>query len=178
MQGQLLLSAMLITTHVLCPDGTFVAKIFRGRNIGFLYAQLRLLFHRVSVAKPSSSRNSSMESFVVCQQFKGGVYMDLPLEIGGFADIRNYVSEEEKDGDKNNAKQNTIQHHVPELPQEVVPFLACGDLSGFGPPGMVLDSDKSYEMDAKDYIAPIAPPIDPPYETSLARQKEERQKKA
>lgn len=70
MQSQLLLAAMLITTHVLCDNGTFVAKIFRGPNIGFLYSQLRLLFERVSIAKPSSSRNSSMESFVVCQKFK------------------------------------------------------------------------------------------------------------
>ena len=33
LQGQLLLSAMLITTHVLCQRGTFCAKIFRGRQI-------------------------------------------------------------------------------------------------------------------------------------------------
>lgn len=167
LQGQLLLSAMLITTHVLCPQGTFCAKIFRGRQISFLYQQLRLLFDRVSVAKPSSSRNSSMESFVVCQHFKGGRYMDLPLEIGGFADIRDYIPK--NDNEKEAASD--------PLPPAVVPFLACGDLSGFGPPGMILDADKSYPMEAKDYIAPIAPPIDPPYETSIARQKEERQKK-
>ena len=166
LQGQLLLSAMLITTHVLCPQGTFCAKIFRGRQISLLYQQLRLLFDRVSVAKPSSSRNSSMESFVVCQQFKGGRYMDLPLEIGGFADIRDYIP-------KNDKEKEAASDH---LPPAVVPFLACGDLSGFGPPGMILDADKSYPMDAKDYIAPIAPPIDPPYETSIARQKEERKK--
>jgi len=67
-QGQLLLSAVNITTHVLCKHGTFVAKIFRGRDVGLLYGQLRLLFNRVSVAKPSSSRNSSIEAFVVCQE--------------------------------------------------------------------------------------------------------------
>lgn len=176
LQGQLLLSAMLITTHVLCDGGTFVAKIFRGRNIGFLYAQLRLLFKRVSVAKPSSSRNSSMESFVVCQSFKGGVYTDLPLEIGGFADIRNHIDQEAKDEDGEKNRLGDVS--AMELPLAVVPFLACGDLSGFAPPGMVLDSDKSYPIDSsKDFVAPIAPPIDPPYETSIARQKEERQKK-
>lgn len=169
LQGQLLLSAMLITTHVLCTKGTFVAKIFRGRNISHLYAQLRLLFERVSVAKPSSSRNSSMESFVVCQNFIGGKYTDLPLEIGGFADVHDYVPKNE-----NPEKRETV---VTELAPAVVPFLACGDLSGFAPPGAILDADKSYPMDSKDYIAPIAPPIDPPYETSIARQKEQRQKK-
>ena len=48
-----------------------------------LYRKLRLLFDRVSVAKPSSSRNSSIEAFVVCQGFKGGKdFTDLPLESG------------------------------------------------------------------------------------------------
>jgi tRNA (cytidine32/guanosine34-2'-O)-methyltransferase len=172
LQGQLLLSAMLITTHVLCPKGTFVSKIFRGRNIGFLYAQLRLLFERVSVAKPSSSRNSSMESFVVCQNFKGGAYTDLPLEIGGFTDIRDYISNEGEDASKDSGEERAA------LEPTVVPFLACGDLSGWAPNGTILDSDKSYPMDPKDYIAPISPPIAPPYESSIARQKAERQKRA
>ena len=75
---------MNISTHVLLEGGTFVAKIFRGRDVGLLYAQLRLLFDRVSVAKPSSSRNSYIEAFVECQGFKGGKeFMDLSLE-GGF----------------------------------------------------------------------------------------------
>ena len=72
---------MNISTHVLSEGGTFVAKIFRGRNVGLLYGKLRLLFNRVSVAKQSSSRNSSIEAFVVCQGFKGGKeFTDLPLE--------------------------------------------------------------------------------------------------
>ena len=61
-QGQLLLSAVNITTHVLCENGTFVAKIFRGRDVGLLYGQLRLLFNRVSVAKPTSSRRRSKDT--------------------------------------------------------------------------------------------------------------------
>ena len=72
------------------------------------------------------------------------------------------------------------EQHYPEGSKEleVFKFVTCGDLSGFAPPGVVLDADKSYPMDSKDYIAPIAPPIDPPYETSIAREKEARQKKA
>jgi tRNA (cytidine32/guanosine34-2'-O)-methyltransferase len=65
LQAQLLIMAVKITTHVLLEGGTFVAKIFRGRHASQLYAQLRLLFDRVSIAKPTSSRNSSLESFVV-----------------------------------------------------------------------------------------------------------------
>ena len=75
---------MNISIHVLSEGGTFVANIFCGRDIGFLYRQLRLLFDRVSVAKMSSSRNSSIEAFMVCQGCKGGnEFTDLPLE-GGF----------------------------------------------------------------------------------------------
>ena len=96
--------------------------------------------------------------------------MDLDLSIGGFADVRDSLPDDAKEKNQEKSKSR--------LPPTVVPFLACGDLSGFAPRGAVLDSDKSYPMDAKDYIAPIAPPIDPPYETSSARQKEERQKKA
>ena len=66
---QLLLAALNITAHVLSPGGTFVAKIFRGRDAGLLYSQLRLLFERVAIAKPRSSRSSSIESFVVCRGF-------------------------------------------------------------------------------------------------------------
>ena len=73
-QSQLLLAALNITTHVLAPGGTFVAKIFRGRDVTLLYAQLRLFFREVTCVKPKSSRVSSIEAFVLCQ-------VCLPLSI-------------------------------------------------------------------------------------------------
>ena len=172
MQSQLLLAAMLITTHVLCDNGTFVAKIFRGPNIGFLYSQLRLLFERVSIAKPSSSRNSSMESFVVCQKFKGAPYQNLPLDIGGYIDLR------KTDGSNVIHSGESYSQTLNELDPSVVPFIACGDLSDWSYNGQVLDSDKSYPIDDEDYKPPLAPPINPPYEQSIAMQKEERRKMA
>ena len=66
-QAQLLLAALNITTHVLRPSGSFVAKIFRGKDTSLLYSQLRVFFDRVTISKPKSSRNSSIEAFVVCQ---------------------------------------------------------------------------------------------------------------
>mgnify|MGYP003387410385 CR=1 FL=1 len=66
MQAQLLLSALNITTNVLKVGGDFVAKIFRGRDVSLLYSQLRCFFRDVTVAKPKSSRNSSIESFGEC----------------------------------------------------------------------------------------------------------------
>lgn len=68
-QGQLLLAAVSIAAALLRTGGGFVAKIFRGRDAALLCAQLRCLFDRVEVAKPRSSRNSSIEAFVVCQGF-------------------------------------------------------------------------------------------------------------
>ena len=59
-QAQLLLAALNITTHILKPGGTFVAKIFRGKDVTLLYAQLKLFFKEVTVTKPRSSRNSSI----------------------------------------------------------------------------------------------------------------------
>jgi tRNA (cytidine32/guanosine34-2'-O)-methyltransferase len=134
--------------------GTFVAKIFRGRDVGLLYAQCRLLFDRVSVAKPSSSRNSSIEAFVVCQGFRGGEFMNL---LDGKFEI-------------------VVSRRVEATLQRVVPFIACGDLTGYVPPDMDFDADKSYHIDEKNpQLQPLAPPIRPPYEESLKRAKEEAQ---
>ncbi|KAJ5105725.1 Ribosomal RNA large subunit methyltransferase E [Penicillium alfredii] len=68
-QSQLLYAALNLALGVLRPGGKFVAKIFRGRDVDLLYAQLRTVFERVSVAKPRSSRASSLEAFVVCEGF-------------------------------------------------------------------------------------------------------------
>ena len=45
------------------------------------------------------------------------------------------------------------------LEGELVPFLACGDLSGF-------DADQSYPLDAAP-LQPVAPPTVPPYRTAI-----------
>jgi tRNA (cytidine32/guanosine34-2'-O)-methyltransferase len=68
-QSQLLYSALNLAIGVLRPGGKFVAKIFRGRDVDLIYAQLRTVFKKVSVAKPRSSRASSLEAFVVCEGF-------------------------------------------------------------------------------------------------------------
>ncbi|KAL4593160.1 hypothetical protein GN956_G27004, partial [Arapaima gigas] len=61
--------ALNITTHVLKSGGTFVAKIFRGKDVTLLYSQLKIFFSEVTCAKPRSSRNSSIEAFAVCQNY-------------------------------------------------------------------------------------------------------------
>ncbi|KAM3499802.1 hypothetical protein MY10362_006964 [Beauveria mimosiformis] len=69
-QSQLLFAALNLALCVLRPGGKFVAKIFRGRGVDVLYAQLKIFFEKVVVAKPRSSRASSVEAFIVCINFR------------------------------------------------------------------------------------------------------------
>ncbi|CAM9323726.1 unnamed protein product [Chrysoparadoxa australica] len=150
-QAQLLLAALNITTHVLAPGGTFLAKIFRGRNVSLLYSQLSMFFSKVSIAKPRSSRNSSVESFVVCEGYtppKGFT----PDMLTPMLDYR-YGS--------------TPPNDLVGPGNLTVPFVACGDLSGF-------DADRSYplEIDGEEYQhhEPVQPPIKPAYYTFQQRK--------
>lgn len=85
-QSQLLFAALNLALCVLKPGGKFVAKIFRGRNVDVLYAQLKIFFEKVIVAKPRSSRASSVEAFIVCINFRPppGFHASLeePLGVG------------------------------------------------------------------------------------------------
>ena len=120
-QAQLLLAALNITTHILKPNGTFVAKIFRGKDITLLFAQLRLFFDDVTVAKPRSSRNSSIESFVVCQGYSQPPGY-IPTMVNPLLD-HTYTDFDSLEGPN----------------RYIVPFLACGDLSAY-------DADKTYPL--------------------------------
>lgn len=85
-QSQLLFAALNLALCVLKTGGKFVAKIFRGRNVDVLYAQLKIFFEKVVVAKPRSSRASSIEAFIVCINFRPppGFHASLeePLGVG------------------------------------------------------------------------------------------------
>jgi len=128
-QAQLLLAAISITTQLLREGGTFVAKIFRGKDSSLLYSQLKIFFPDVCVAKPKSSRNSSVEAFVVAQ---------------GFAPPDNFS--------RNALSKLALHDYSAELPQHgegmlVVPFVACGDLSGY-------DADQNYALKPLDELLP------------------------
>ena len=122
-QAQLLLAALNITTHVLKPGGNFVAKIFRGKDVTLLYSQLNLFFDRVTCCKPKSSRNSSIEAFVVCQGFQ------LPKDFIPSMK-RPLMDEQYREG----------INSLVGVERVIVPFMACGDLSGF-------DADQSYPLE-------------------------------
>ncbi|XP_076812382.1 tRNA (cytidine(32)/guanosine(34)-2'-O)-methyltransferase-like [Clavelina lepadiformis] len=143
-QAQLLLAALNITTHILKKGGTFVAKIFRGKDVTLLYSQLQLFFDSVTCAKPRSSRNSSIEAFMVCESYN-------PPD-GYVPNMCNPLLDMNYDEAFN-------QMEGPN--RYIVPFLACGDLSAY-------DSDKTYKLqldgaEEYKYHPPTQAPIDPPY---------------
>lgn len=195
-QAQLLYSALALAMKILRPGGKFVAKIFRGKDVDLIYAQLRLLFERVHVAKPRSSRASSLEAFVVCQDYKP------PRAWTG--DIRNYLAPVstliiDHDVSRSGGDTEATFEHLnetlkpPRLPLQqsrrvqddhvtdltfddhtvdnsmrwIAPFIACGDLSGF-------DADATYELPA-GYVSldPVQPPTNPPYKAAQERKRAE-----
>ena len=70
-QHQLVLAGLNISVRILKVGGTFVAKVFRGKDTGILFKQFKVAFEEVYCAKPRSCRNSSIEAFLVAKNFKG-----------------------------------------------------------------------------------------------------------
>nr|VZI36247.1 unnamed protein product [Spirometra erinaceieuropaei] len=157
-QSHLVLAALTICARILEVGGTFVAKVFRGREAGLLGAQLRCLFSGpVLFAKPSSSRNSSLESFVVCQGFRGDTL--LPPSLTSLSTSRLASGDAETSEEPAESLMAWLDG-LEEMSSEqrlILPFVACGDLSGY-------DADACYELD-EDYVSldPVQPPIDPAY---------------
>ncbi|KAJ1438753.1 cell division-like protein [Ochromonadaceae sp. CCMP2298] len=162
MQAQLLLAALNITTNILRPGGSFVAKIFRGKDVSLLYSQLRCFFREVTVAKPKSSRNSSIESFVVCRDYTPPV--GFKASMNTLLLDHKYSAPGQSQG---NGDMGDLGNELLGPAALVVPFVACGDLSGY-------DADKSYPLELEGestyiYHAPVQPPINPNYFTYQQR---------
>ncbi|KAH7161457.1 FtsJ-like methyltransferase-domain-containing protein [Dactylonectria macrodidyma] len=177
-QSQLLFAALNLALCVLKPGGKFVAKIFRGKNVDVLYAQLKIFFEKVIVAKPRSSRASSVEAFIVCINFQppAGFRASLeePLGVGGRLEKMLQEREAQKTDTEMEDTAGVSEKGVVEMevyddtPEDkerntrwIAPFIACGDLSAF-------DSDASYQL-PEDYVSldPVQPPIAPPYKRAI-----------
>ncbi len=161
-QAQLVLAALHISLNVLEAGGTFVAKIFRGKEVSRLYMQLARFFPTIICAKPKASRNSSLESFVVCKGLSLPYHFVLPsMDTHGLFDV---PSDEERVRGSNTSF--------------IVGFQSCGDvLHGWDPDqSYPVDNSPRYDLqDNRDNVvtyvhqAPLQVPIKPPY--ALAKER-------
>lgn len=110
-QSQLLLAAFNITSHILKQGGTFLAKVFRGNDIDLVYSQMKIFFPSVVVVKPSSSRNSSIEAYILCRNYK-------PPEGYKPTMLNPLLTQTDCDFSS-----------LTEVNRAIVPFLSCGDLN-------------------------------------------------
>ncbi len=65
--------ALEIATEVLAPTGNFVGKLFMGSDFKRLAEAVRTRFHHGKTMKPASSRQISIEQYVIGLGFRGPV---------------------------------------------------------------------------------------------------------
>ncbi|KAL7924171.1 FtsJ-like methyltransferase domain-containing protein [Trichoderma austrokoningii] len=193
-QSQLLFAALNLALCVLRPGGKFVAKIFRGRNVDILYAQLKIFFEKVIVAKPRSSRASSVEAFIVCLNFRppAGFQASLeePLGVGQRLDtlvreremqlpiVAEATMQSERGTWDSSAVSTPATSHEGGITEVEVYDEVEGNNMGNGARWIApfiacgdlsaFDSDASYQL-PEDYVSldPVQPPIAPPYKRAL-----------
>ena len=173
-QSQLLWAALNLALCVLKPGGRFVAKIFRAKDVDVLYAQLKTVFESVNVAKPRSSRASSVEAFIVCTNFRPPkgfkASLDDPL---GASSLNRLQIQEDASATSVSPTRTVRPDGITEMNMNtshenhrwIAPFLACGDLSAF-------DADASHKLpEGHISLDPIQPPTAPPYRKALEERK-------
>ncbi|EJT76980.1 tRNA (uridine-2'-O-)-methyltransferase TRM7 [Gaeumannomyces tritici R3-111a-1] len=199
-QSQLLFAALNLALCVLRPGGKFVAKIFRGRNVDLLYAQLKLFFCRVVVAKPRSSRASSVEAFIVCMGFRPPAgfraSLDEPLGVGhrlptvaGRSRLEEAPTMAEaplmQDWNAGAWSSNPAASMLPEAGDEGIVEVELDDLTPepkkdvrWIAPFIACGDLSSYDSDAsyrlpEDHVSldPVQPPTAPPYKRALEMRK-------
>ncbi|KAL8754726.1 MAG: hypothetical protein Q9184_005019, partial [Pyrenodesmia sp. 2 TL-2023] len=152
-----------------------------GKDVDLIYAQLKCFFKQVDVAKPRSSRASSLEAFVVCRGFFGSAEgREAGSETVGKAPAtkrdecaENTADEDEwVDGQRRTERDDGItvlefQEDEQDDRRWIAPFVACGDLSAW-------DSDATYHL-PKDRVSldPVQPPTAPPYKRALEIRKQQ-----
>jgi tRNA (cytidine32/guanosine34-2'-O)-methyltransferase len=177
-QSQLLWAALNLALCVLKPGGSFVAKIFRGKDVDILYAQLKIVFENVTVAKPRSSRASSVEAFIVCTNFRPPkgfkASLDNPLGAGHKIASASDVAYKTARSNRTTLDDGVVELELGSGDEEedmststrwIAPFLACGDLSAF-------DADASHKLpEGHISLDPVQPPTAPPYRKALEERK-------
>ncbi len=195
-QSQLLFAALNLALCVLKPGGKFVAKIFRGKNVDVLYAQLKIFFEQVHVAKPRSSRASSVEAFVVCLNFQPprgfSASLEEPLGVGfrlSHMTRQNNerlhrapatVLQDPETGAWDSAplsSPKTDEYGITEIEYEDLRINRDTDVRWVAPfiacgDLSAFDSDASYRLPPGHIsLDPVQPPTAPPYKRALELRK-------
>lgn len=175
-QSQLLWAALNLALCVLKPGGRFVAKIFRGKDVDLLYAQLKIVFESVIVSKPRSSRASSVEAFIVCTNFRPppGFKASLDNPVGLSHELAPNTGSGVLQPSRALREDGVTELDLGSAARSgdeqanirwIAPFLACGDLSAF-------DADASHKLpEGHVSLSPVQPPTAPPYRRALEERK-------
>ncbi|KAI4466527.1 ribosomal rna methyltransferase [Holotrichia oblita] len=86
MHHRIFLAALYITLNSLRLGGSFIMKIFINKGHEKMVRKLELFFDRVTIVKPSCSRNK--EAFAVCQDFIPLSGFD-PVQLTPFVELQN-----------------------------------------------------------------------------------------
>lgn len=121
-QNQLMLSALKICVQILKRGGNFVSKIFRGKEVCLMSAHLSAFFEKVTMAKPASCRTSSIEAFVVCQNFQPKC---------SSSSFQKFIDD-----------QVLNYFNLPSV-RTVIPFISCGS-------GLCYDPDMNYSLNVRN----------------------------
>ncbi|RMT35922.1 Ribosomal RNA large subunit methyltransferase E [Pseudomonas syringae pv. solidagae] len=63
--------ALDLAGRVLRPGGDFLIKVFQGEGFDVYHKDIRKLFDKVQMRKPSSSRDRSREQYLLARGFRG-----------------------------------------------------------------------------------------------------------
>ncbi|ERM94685.1 adoMet-dependent rRNA methyltransferase spb1 [Amborella trichopoda] len=75
-QAALVVDAVRLASEFLVPKGTFVTKVFRSQDYNAVLYCLKQLFEKVEVTKPTASRSTSAEIYVVGHGYKAPAKID------------------------------------------------------------------------------------------------------
>jgi tRNA (cytidine32/guanosine34-2'-O)-methyltransferase len=117
MQVQLIVFSMIICIKVMKKGGKFVAKVFKEDNkTDYYYEKLKPIFSNVHYFKPGSSRNTSNENFVICDDFDL-VDEDLKNDIDKMSieDIFNFEADDDYDNEEENKNDNIKKNIKKEI---------------------------------------------------------------
>ncbi|EKX73916.1 conserved hypothetical protein [Theileria equi strain WA] len=107
-QSALIRASLCVCCSILDANGTFVCKTFFNSTESPIFRQVSIFFDECTIFKPSASRMSSSEHFIVAKGFK---------PLGKLRAI--------KDPETSNFQEN--------IPESLFlgPLMQCGDLSGY-----------------------------------------------